>query len=46
MPNSWSRQTYVQLFDCESITFQKAVNMFERIEIAQSIYEGVLEPSY
>ena len=28
-PNIWSRQAYVQGFDCESITFKSAVNMFE-----------------
>ena len=46
MPNSWSKQAHVQGFDCEYITFNKSVNMFERMEIAESIYEGVLEPSY
>ena len=40
MPNCWSNQAYVQGFDCESISFKK------RIYIAESIYEGVLEPSY
>ena len=46
MPTSWSKQVYVQGFDCESITFKKAVNMFESMEISESIYEVVLEPSY
>ena len=46
MPNSWSKQAYVQGFDCESITFKKAVNMFERMEIADFIYKGVVEHSY
>ena len=46
MPNSWSKQAYVQGFDFESITFKKAVNMFEHMEIAESIYEGVVELSY
>ena len=31
IPNSLSRQAYVKGFDCESITFKKAVNMFERM---------------
>ena len=31
MPNRWYKQAYVQGFDCESITFKKAVNMFERM---------------
>ena len=46
MPNSWSKQAYVQDFDCESISFTKAVNMFELMEIAESIYEGVVTTSY
>ena len=46
MPNSWSKQAYVQGFDCESISFKKAINMFDHIEIAESIYEDVVEPSY
>ena len=46
MPNSCSKQTYAQGFDCESITFKKYVNMFERMESAESIYEGVEEPPY
>ena len=33
-------------FDCESITFKAALNIFERMEIAESIYEGVVEPYY
>ena len=31
MPNSWSKQAYVQGFDCETISFKKFVNMFERM---------------
>ena len=46
MPTSWSKQYYTQGFDCESITFKKAVNIFERIGIDESIYKGVVEPSY
>ena len=42
MHNSWYKQAYVQGFDCESISFKKYVNMFERMEIAESIDEGVL----
>ena len=42
MPNIWSKQEYVQVFDCKYITFKKAVNMFEWMEIAESIYEGVV----
>ena len=46
MPNSWYRQAYVQVFDCEYINFKKDFNMFEPMEIAESIYEGLVEPSY
>ena len=46
MPNIWSKRVYVKGFDCESILFKKAVTMFERMEIAESIYEFVVEPSY
>ena len=31
MLNIWSRQAYAQGFDCESITFKKYINMFERM---------------
>ena len=46
MPNIWSKQAYVQGFDCRSILFIEAVNIFERMEIAESIYEDVVEPPY
>ena len=46
MPNSWSEQVCVQGFNCESIYFKNSLNMFERMEIAESIYEGVVTPSY
>ena len=36
----------MQVFDCEYITFKKAVHMFECMEIAESLYEGVVEHSY
>ena len=42
MTNSWSKQAYVHDFDCETIFPKKAVNMFERMEIAESIYEGAV----
>ena len=45
-PNSWSRQSYVRGFDWESILFKNTANMFERMETAEYIYNGVLEPSY
>ena len=42
MPNSCSKQTYVEGFDCEYITFKKSVNMFERMEITEYIYKDVV----
>ena len=44
MPNSWSNQAYVQGFDCEPISFKTAANIFGRMEIAEYIYEGFVEP--
>ena len=46
VPNILSKQAYVQIFDCELITLNKAVNMFEHMEISESIYEVVVEPSH
>ena len=46
MPNRLSRHVYVQGFYCECITFNKAVNMFESMKTTESIYEGIVEPSY
>ena len=45
MTISWSKQAYVQGFDCKSITFNKSVNMLEQMQIVESVYEGVLIPS-
>ena len=46
MPNSCSRQANLKVFDCESITFNKVVDIFELMEISNSIYKGVVEPSH
>ena len=46
IPNSWSKKAYVQDFGWDSIALNKSFNMFERMEIAESIYEGVEEPFY
>ena len=37
MLSSWSKQAYVQEFDWKYITFKKSVNLFERMDIAESI---------
>ena len=44
--NICSNFFYVQGFDYDFFSFQRAVNMFERMEIAESIYECVVTPSY
>ena len=44
MPNIWSEHAYVQNFDFESITFKKAINMIEGMEITDFIYDGIVEP--
>ena len=41
MSNVWSKQVYAQVFYCE-ILLLKYVNMFERIKIAENIYEDVV----
>ena len=46
IPNIWYKQAHVKVFDCNYIYFKNAVNMFERMEIAESIYEGVVTTSY
>ena len=46
VPNSWSNQACVQGFYCETVSFKKDVNKFERMDITESIYEGVVTPSY
>ena len=38
MPNIWSKQAYLQVFDCKSINFDKSVNMFERMGIVEYTY--------
>ena len=46
MPNIWSKQAYDQGFDCEPILLKKLVNMFEQMNIAEYIHEGVVETYY
>ena len=46
MPNSWSKQAYVQGFNWKYTTLKQSVNLFERMDIAEYIYKGVVEPSY
>ena len=33
-------------FYFEAVAFKQAIDMFEHMEIAGNIYEGVVEPSY
>ena len=46
MKNSWSKQSYVQGFDCETISFKNSIKRSKRMEISESIYEGVVTASY
>ena len=45
MSNGCSRQAYVQFFYREKINFKKAENMFEHMEMSETIYEDVVETS-
>ena len=45
VPDSWSKQARVRGYYCKSITFKDTGNIFERMEIAESIFKGVVEPS-
>ena len=44
--NGQIKQLYVQCFDFETITFKQYVNIFEHMQIAETIYDGVVELSY
>ena len=46
LPNGRTKKAYVQGFDCETIHLKKSINMFECMEIAETIHEVVLERSY
>ena len=46
MSNICSKESYVQDFDNEYISLKKAVDIFERIDISESIYKSVVERSY
>ena len=46
MTNSWTKQAYVQVFDCKSTIFLNTFNIFELMDIEESIYEGVVKPSH
>ena len=42
VPNSWSKQAYVQGFDWKSITLKKSFKLFERMDIAESMFKSVV----
>ena len=46
LPNGRIKKIYVLGFDCETIHFKKSINMFECMEIAETIHEVVSERSY
>ena len=43
IPGGWIKQACMQGFDCENIPY---VNMFECMEISETRYGDVAEPSY
>ena len=42
MPNDHIMQVYAQGFYFEDVNFKQAIKMFGKMEVAVSIYEGVL----
>ena len=40
VPISWPRQAYIQVLDFEGRSYKETCNTFERMEIAEAIYEG------
>ena len=40
------QKVYVQGFYCENISLKKGCEYFDRMEIAESVYEGVVPPFY
>ena len=45
MPNGWGKQDFRNSFDFELVTSKKAIIMFERMKIAKSSYEDLVETS-
>ena len=46
MPKIWIKKACVQVFNFESITFKEDFNMFECMEVSESVYEVLVETSY
>ena len=42
MTNRWGKKACVWGFYCETVAFKKAVELFERMEIAEYLYEVVV----
>ena len=42
MPNVWSKYAYLQGLDLK-ISYKKEINIFERMDIKESIYKGALK---
>ena len=43
---NWSNQQFIQRFYFEVVKEEEDINTFEWIEIAENIYEGVVETSH
>ena len=46
MPDIFSKQAYVQGFDCEAVSFKRAADIFDYMEMSESVNEDVVPPSY
>ena len=42
IPNVWSSQAYVEHFDFKYVLLKNYINMFERMEISENAYKGVV----
>ena len=41
VPNGWTKQAYLQGWEFEGKSYKDTCNFFERMEIAEQVYEGV-----
>ena len=46
MLNGWGEKYFLEGLDFEAVPFKEAIDMFERTEIAERIYEDLVKDSY
>ena len=46
IPDVWSKQEFVQGFDFESVKIKQYIIISKMMDIAKTIFGGVVEPSY